>query len=350
MLPRGRAGVARLGYAGFAPATENQLGNNNPAWTGSSGNVPDAPAPHPSTQPMGGHIGRFDGASGADPWRPKRSPFPRFVALAPESASGDGAGPALGGGRPASEIDPLGYGYGVQRTDGTGSDGGSNASRLGRPGGDPFPQERQSWWRGGIQGFNDQLQVRDRHAFWSTGKARNTGPLDSQSQWNGRNPQLDGPPMATLETVNISVNPQEQVGPFQDDLTRPYTWLGQQDGSRVPIYGGVPGLWQSYGNRGFSDRIHDPSNGEGGRVMVTSGPPHGLHSDTLPDGKQLIDRYKATAQMRPVRLDRPSNSRIAGQSFSQTVETQGGSGGQRSSAPNFGVHLNIGGGWRGGSG
>ncbi len=269
MLPRGRAGVRiPTGRPSFAPPSEPVIGNALPAWTGSPGNTLAAPAPHPATQPMGGQVGTYDGSSGADPAAAKVQPPPRV---------------------------------------------------------DINGAEQENWNRRGIIGFNDQQQVRDRHAYWSRGHGRNFGGLGTG---DGRNPNLDGPPMPTLRTVNISVNPQigSDASRNADDLSRAYTWLGQQDGSTQPVYGGVPGLVIPYGTRGgWPLPIVDPTNGEGGPRQVISGPPHGLHSDTLPSGKQIADRYTSTPQMRPVRFDRPDNSRIAGQSYSETVAHQGAS-------------------------
>ena len=287
MLPRARAGVQVIDAGpGFARPSEPLIGNA-PGWTGSPGNSPRAhPGPHPHGQPMGGQVGTYDGYSGADPGSP-------------------------GGQLPANP----------------------RVVRLGA--------EQETWNRPGIIGWNDQLQVRDRHAYWSRGNMR-TG-LQPSVPGNPPNPMSDGPPMPTLRTVNVSVNPQigSDASRNQDDLTRPYTWLGQQDGSAQSVYGGVPGLWASYGNRGMPDGIHDPSNGEGGPGIVYSGPPHGLHSDTLPSGKQVADRYKATPQMRPVRLDRPDNSRIAGQSYSQTVQGQGVTTAGSSPAAGNGAAVNL---------
>lgn len=297
MLGFGRAGVSTVSgaSAGFAPPSEPVLGNG-PPWTGSHAGPPDRPGPHPPTQPLGGDTGDTDGFSGVDPAAPAMSPFPRRVVLGAE-------------------------------------------------------QENDR--RYGLQGFNDQLQVRDRHAYWDRGRQRFRGPASNQTG-GGANPHDGGPPRADLRTVNISVNPQigSDASRSQDDLSRAYTWLGQQDGTTVPVYGGVPGLWASYGNRGFLAGIHDPTNGEGGLRAVVSGPPHGLHSDTLPSGKQIADRYKATPQMRPVRLDRPDNSRIAGQSYSQTVQMQGQAGAPapagESRGPGIGLSLRLGGrGWGG---
>jgi hypothetical protein len=283
--------------AGFALPSAPAIGNNLPAWTGSPAGPPDRPGPHPATQQIGGQTGDTDGFNGADPARPEMSPSP------------------------------------------------TSQQRLGHG------PEQETDWRNGIIGWNDQLQLRDRHVYYKSGYQRfgwtPSVPGDPP------NPHSDGPAMPYLHTINRSVNPQigSDATKSQDDLSRPYTWLGQQDGTVVPVYGGVPGLWQSYGNRGLENGMHDPSNGEGGLASVSSGPPHGLHSDTIPDGKQLQDRYKATPQMKPVRQDRPSNSTIAGQSFSQTVVPQGGApaaaagAGQRGS----GLHLGISGrGWLGG--
>jgi hypothetical protein len=67
----------------------------------------------------------------------------------------------------------------------------------------------------------------------------------------------------------------------------------------------------------------DPTGGTGGRELVWAGPPHGLHSLTYPDGGDTLLRYQVLPQMRPVRVDRPSNSPQAGQAYSQTVQHQG---------------------------
>lgn len=298
MLPRGRAGISAVDASApsFAPPSMHVIGNDVPPWTGSPSGPPDRPGPHPRTQPMGGDTGDTDGYNGADPSRPSVSPNVRAFPGQP---------------------------YG----------GEAQAERTNPP---------------GITGFNDQLQVRDRHVYWSRGHKRNIGPDDRTG--GSRNPQLDGPPSPTLRTVNVSVNPQigSDASRNQDDLTRPYTWLGQQDGSVQPVYGGVPGLYSSYGNRGFPDGIHDPSNGEGGPKLAYSGPPHGLHSDTLPSGKQIADRYKVNPQMRPVRFDRPSNSTTAGQSYSQTVQQQGQTGAPGAQPRGGGLSFSVNGrGWLG---
>lgn len=262
----GRGGIARSsGQAAFAPQTERLIGNNTPGWTGSPGSTRTPQGPHPRGQQLGGNLGNYDGLSGPDPSRPRISP------------------------RHRGHLSPM----------------------------------QETTYRPGIAGFNDQRQYRDRHVYWARGTMR-TG-ISPSVPGNPPNPVTDGPATPNLRAVNISLNPQigSDATRNADDFTRPYTWLGQQDGSVQPIYGGVPGLWSSYGNRGLTAGIHDPTGGAGGPQKVYSGPPHGYHSDTIPSGKQIADRFRATPQMKPGRLDRPANSKIAGQSFSQTVVAQG---------------------------
>ena len=297
MLPVHRGGITALDPVGpgWAPVTEPAIGNDLPGWMGSHTGPPDKPGPGPSA---GGQTGDYDGFSGADPSRPKLSPAPHVSAL------GDG---------------------------------------------------QETFRRFGIQGFNDRLQVRDRHAYYDHGHQR-TG-LAPSVPGNPPNNHEGGPPRPDLRTVNISVNPQigSDASRNADDLRRPYTWLGQQDGTTSPVYGGVPGLYIPYGTRGgYPYPIHSPV-GEGqpgdGPAMVWSGPPHGLHSATIPSGKQVIARYASTPQMRPVRLDRPSNATGAGQSFAQTLPMQGqappAAGPQRRSGAGLSFHIG-GRGWAGG--
>jgi hypothetical protein len=275
--PVHRGGVAEIDPVtpGFPPETEPKLGNNLPGWLGTRTGPADRPGPGPSA---GGQTGDYDGFSGADPSAP---PLTRPYFLPGQSPAGMDAG--------------------------TGNNPDS--------------------WRGGIQGFNDQLQVRDRHAYYDRGTQR-TG-ITPSVPGNPPNNHTAGPARPNLRAVNISVNPQigSDASRNQDDLSRPFTWLGQQDGTNSPVYGGVPGLYIPYGTRGgYPYPIVSPVP-EGapadGPAMVFSGPPHGLHSDTIPSGKQVTARYASTPQMRPVRLDRPSNATGAGQSFSQTVPMQG---------------------------
>lgn len=267
----GRAGVRPVAAgAGWARPSGPAEGNNVPAITGPTGG-PFRPGPSPASPGyvIGGQLGIQDGTWGASPDAPPLPPH----------------------------ADVLGEG-------------------------------QESSWRGGIQGFNDQLTVRDRHVYWDTGRQL-TGTTFSPatSGPNTYNNQLEEPPRADLRAVNRTVSHQigSDATAQQDDLSRPYTWRGEQGSGWSPIYGGVPGLYQPYGSRGgVPFPIIDPTEGQGGRELVWAGPPHGLHSLTFPDVGDTWARYQQTPQMRPGRVDRPANSPQAGQSFSQTVQMQGG--------------------------
>jgi len=286
-----RAGVVLMKPGpGFARARARQHGNDLPAdsgsWPSTYYGEDDPPGPSPASPGyvIGGTAGGGnDGFWGPDPRQPQIAPWPR------------------------SRWRP-----------GEGQAGAEDAA----PGG------RQSWWRGGIQGFSDKLTVKDRHAFWMTGYQRQgTDFTPASSPPNTYNNPLQEGPQARLRTVNRTVSYQKGTDKTrnQDDLARAYTWLGEQGSGYAPVYGGVPGLYQPYGTRGgVPYPIVDPTGGSGGRELVWAGPPHGLHSLTFPDQADTLQRYQVLPQMRPVRIDRPSNSPQAGQAYSQTVQHQGG--------------------------
>jgi len=278
----GRAGVVRLAPGpGFARPARNVHGNNLPADSGEWPPEQDRPGPSPASPGyvIGGTAGGGnDGLWGSDP----RAPMLTRPAFLP----------------------------------------GPNVAGM-----DSGTANNPNSWRGGIQGFNDKLTVRDRHAFWSTGtQLEGTDYTPASSPPNTYNNPRQEPPQARLRTVNRSVSYQQGTDATRndDDLTRPYTWVGEQGSGYSPVYGGVPGLYQPYGSRGgVPYPIIDPTAGQGGREVVWAGPPHGLHSLTYPDGSDTLKRYQVLPQMRPVRIDRPSNSPQAGQAYSQTVQHQG---------------------------
>ena len=281
-----RVAWAGRGAALFPQGIANAAGNNLPAVTGARWDL-YKPGPGGARHlGAGGEVGGFDGFTGADPRAPKVSPRPVFL-------PGD---------------DPAGMDSGVR----------NNAP---------------SFVRYGIQGYNDQLTVKDRHAYWDSGNQKTGVTFDPASaNSNTYNNPLEQPPFPELRLVNRTVSYQKgsDATRNQDDLTRQYTWLGEQGSGWTPVYGGVPGLYQPYGTRGgVPYPIVSPAaqgqEGDGPR-RVWSGPPHGLHSRTpWKGGAQIIRRYLGTPQMRPVRFDRPSNSPQAGQSYSQTVRPQGAS-------------------------
>lgn len=200
---------------------------------------------------------------------------------------------------------------------------------------------------------NDKLVTYDRHGMFKVGyenSGRNSGQTD---------PPMDGPARPSLWLVQRTLNYQmgTDTTAASDDLSRDYSrnaqgmYVGEQGTGWSRVYGGTPGLYQEYGSyQGIapSSPGYDPVSGQtqgivapvgqgqagDGPQTVWSGPPHGLHSPTLPDYAQTLGRYMAIPQMARPRIDRPSNSPIAGQSYSQTVQPQGQAG-------TFAQNLNV---------
>lgn len=208
----------------------------------------------------------------------------------------------------------------------------------------PFQEDQH---RGGVFFANEKLVTRDRHVFFKVGyenSGRGSGLTD---------PPMDGPPRPVLATVNRTINWQQGtvsnnaahgtvnvVNGNPDDLNRGYQktptgqWLGEQGSGWAPVYGGVPGMYQPYGSyggytagpvRGIQSPVAQGAVGDGPR-KVFSGPPHGMHSPTLPDYALTYGYYQALPLPRAPRQDRPDNTTSAGQSYSQTVVPQGQTG------------------------
>lgn len=167
-------------------------------------------------------------------------------------------------------------------------------------------------WRGG-DGAQDGLIFRDRAAWLNRG-TEVAGRHSSMPD-----PPSDGPIRPSLRLVNQTWNYQAGTGAaYADDLTRPYTRVGEKGTPWVPVYGGTPGFYRQ-GPGG--PPVGDPGQGP---VYVTSGPPHGLHTQYPPDRQQSLAGFRARPQMVAPRVDRLSNSRIAGQNYSQWTRHQGG--------------------------
>lgn len=215
--------------------------------------------------------------------------------------------------------------------------GGPNQDRMSQFGVPrPLNVMQESSWRGGAYFANDKLITRDRHAYLKRGNelsGRNSGLTD---------PPMDGPARPSLQTVNRTINYQQgtDTTAAQDDLSRPYArnaqgmFIGTRGDPWNQVYGGTPGLYQPYGTyagygnvpvQGIQSPIAEGSPGDGPQSFQP-GPPSGLHSPTLPDYVQTLGYYMAVPQMRAPRIDRPSNSPIGGQSYSQTVQPQGQTG------------------------
>jgi hypothetical protein len=235
---------------------------------------------------------------------------------------------------------------------------------------------------------NDKLIAYDRHGIFKVGY-ENSGRASGETD-----PPMDGPARPSLWMVQRTINYQQGTDNTltQDDMSRDYTratvgspvpapaffravpgknlavlsggeegafYIAEQGTGWAPVYGGVPGLYQPYGSyagvtagpvQGIQSPVPEGATGDGPR-RVWSGPPHGLHSPSLPAYSNTIGRYLSVPQQTLPRIDRPSNSPIAGQSYSQTVQPQGQSGTAAQTASiNSGVNFNQrmrGNGWRG---
>lgn len=206
---------------------------------------------------------------------------------------------------------------------------------------------QESTWRGGSQVANDKLITRDRHELRKVGyerSGRNSGLTD---------PPMDGPARPSYQQINRTISYQQGTDndAAQDDLTRPYArnaqgmYMGTQGDGWTKVNGGTPRLWQPYGSyagytsgpvKGIQSPVEQGAPGDGQQSFF-AGPPHGLHSPTLPDYSPILGYYMAVPQQRLPRIDRPSNSPIAGQSYSQFVSPQGQTGtvAQQSSGSNL---------------
>ena len=219
---------------------------------------------------------------------------------------------------------------------------------------------------------------------------RGTSKLGSQESHSGvPNPQADGPPLPEYLMDNRTLSWQigqdkttmeDNAGPFSvtateeqlagvPQLTRVAVNsvrafpLGIQDG--VPystrVWGGTPGLTRAYGARGTGGLSGVPAaqfalagDGSGARVgtlleprpagdgpqMIRGGPPHGRHSLSVNSRKWTAARQGSIPQQKPGRNDRPLNSKIAGQSYNQTVVPEGRTGSGR--MPRLGPQVQAG--------
>lgn len=211
------------------------------------------------------------------------------------------------------------------RQDGMVAQGGvQTGGDAGRPQVSPWPvnqvpgaEQTHAWWSAEDQ--SDTLIHRDRHGYFQAGTER-SGRTSGMPD-----PPASGPAMPSFKAVNVTWNWQAGTGAaYEDDLSRPYTWVGQQDGSWSQIWGGTPGFYRS--GPGGPPVDTQPVDGP---QRVYGGPPHGLHTWSPPDYAQTLSRYQTVPQMVAARVDRLSNSRVGGQSYSQTTQHQGGRRGRR---------------------
>jgi hypothetical protein len=206
------------------------------------------------------------------------------------------------------------------------------------------------------------LTVRDRHVMTRRGSVRNPAGGGSSMP----SPEKDGPPPPRYQMVDTTeswqigtdkTTQEDNPGPHYtvDAGGRPFP-LGQQDGNQTHVMGPPIGEWREYGTRGPAG-MHGPrpalyavaGDGSGQRVgtlledgeagseptsrLLYGGVPHGLHSPTIPPRTVTMARQAAIPQQTPPRVDRPASSRIAGQSYSQTVVPQSQAGTAQSPMP-----------------
>lgn len=201
------------------------------------------------------------------------------------------------------------------------------ARRRNAPGGPPdwYPVGTQNPRRPILSQFapeadavNDQRWFKDRHAFVYTGTER-TGRMSGLCD-----PMLDGParPSIRVQTRTYRREAGTDATRNYDPSRVGYQPVGWQDGSATRIWGGSPGYFQPYAQRGTSESVARDTSGN---AMLPSTVPHGLHTHSVRGTVFTARVYDGTPQMRGTRQDRISNSTRAGQSYSQTTVVQGGS-------------------------
>jgi len=254
------------------------------------------------------------------------------------------------------ETGGIGTGYGMARgakQPGSAYGGDPPNNHVWQPG---VMQTPRNGWRGGFTPStpNDKLMTSDRHIMSKTGDPRTLSESVRGNPPNPDDPQFGAIP-PVFATVNRTLNFQQgsdnnanqdaqrnySLVPSQDQGSGRFNpgfprqtgpqFAGEQGSGWSPVYGGVPGLYQPYGSyagvtardtKGIQSPVEQGTQGDGPH-KVFAGPPHGLHSVTTPDYSPTIGRYMAIPQMHAVRVDRPDNSKIAGQDYSQTVQPQG---------------------------
>jgi len=193
--------------------------------------------------------------------------------------------------------------------------------------------------REGSQRQYDTVVVYDRHMMSKAGtEGKRAHPGAASVNGAYQDPLADGPVRPSWVQVNRAHYPRrgstasrflDNTGPFAattstDGRKQP---LGTQDGSPwTTIPGGTPGLTHIYGVRGTTG-AHGPDLGspQDGPQAIRGGVPHGLHSPTQPDQVLHGKRARATPQQKRKTASYPANSKVAGQSYSQTVMPLGGS-------------------------
>ena len=167
-------------------------------------------------------------------------------------------------------------------------------------------------------GAQDNVIVQDRHpyvAFETEITGRDSGLKD---------PIPDGPVRKVIRMLSRdwTLWQGSDATANQDDLSRNYSKYGYQDGTVTTIFGGQPGYFRPYGTQIDTTVVPRRTSGS---EQIPASPPHGLHTHTVGSRSMTLKSYRQNQQQVPGRQDRLSNSRRAGQSYSQTTRHQGGS-------------------------
>lgn len=166
-------------------------------------------------------------------------------------------------------------------------------------------------------GAKDFVIKQDRHPY-----------LAHENEITGRDsgvkdPMTDGPPMRVLRFLCRDWTMwQGSDATANYDPPRPYKKYGMQDGTVTTIFGGQPGYFRAYGTQIDTTNVGRHTSGA---EQIPASPPHGLHTSTVGSRTMTLKSYRVNPQQVPGRQDRLSNSRRAGQSYSQTTRHQGGS-------------------------
>jgi len=203
---------------------------------------------------------------------------------------------------------------------------------------------------GGARYQHGRLIAYDRHVVASQGKTASSA--NQQATGGSPNPEKDGPPQTSHKMLNRVLSWQIGThdtrgldnGGFHATVAEIGTGkpqpLGTQGAPRSKVYGGTPGLanFRPYGSRtgyqgGPTPTVYAQAGGpyrygtllqqgspQDGPQQVYPGVPHGLHSATVqPVWITTANQKIRIQQVHAPYRTRPLNSKIAGQSYSQTV-------------------------------
>lgn len=199
-----------------------------------------------------------------------------------------------------------------------------------------------------------RLIARDRHIIENQGYE--TSSANEQATGADRNPQADGPPRPSWKMFNRSLSYQSGTDNTRNLDNGDYHAAVMAGTRKFPLatqgqewsirYGGTPFLtnYRAYGTRGgFSDAAPVPTvraeaggpykartllqvgSPDDGPQKIYGGLPYGLHSPTLPATGQTRSLIRSRlGQVKPVWQNRPQNSKVAGQSWSQSMVSLSG--------------------------